>query len=64
MDEHKNDEMTPQEEGCFLLHLKNRRTIGFAALLLGLTVAVTELGVLGILVGVVGLGIVILGTDG
>ena len=64
MDEHKDNEMTPQEEERFLLRLKNRRTIGFAILSLGLIVAVTELGALGILIGVVGLGMVILSTDG
>ena len=64
MDQHNTNELTPQEEKDLLRRLKNRRTIGFAVLFLGLTVAVTELGALGILIGVVGLGIVILGIDG
>jgi len=64
MDEHKDDELTPQEEKDLLRRLKNRRTIGFALLLLGLTAAVTELDVIGFFIGLLSLVIVLLGLDG
>ena len=69
MDEHKDNKMTPQEEENLLRRLKNRRTIGFALILLGLVGAISSLtsvlpplGV-GFLLSLLGFGMVALSID-